>query len=99
LPKLHILEPSKEETVQKKQVTLVCLATDFYPDHIEITWKINGKNRENGVKTDDYATKDTNTSIISSRLRLTPREWFKPENTFTCAVKFYNETDIPIFFE
>ncbi|MGH0131682.1 UNVERIFIED_CONTAM: hypothetical protein FKN15_032757 [Acipenser sinensis] len=89
-PKLHILEPSKEEIVQKKRVTLVCLATDFYPDHIEITWKINGKNRENGVKTDDYATKDNkNTYSISSRLRLTPREWFNPENTFTCAVKFY----------
>ncbi|KAK1153650.1 M1-specific T cell receptor beta chain-like [Acipenser oxyrinchus oxyrinchus] len=88
-PKLHILEPSKEETVEKKRVTLVCLATDFYPDHIEITWKINGKNRSNGVKTDDYATNNTKTYSISSRLRLTPREWFNPENTFTCAAKFY----------
>ncbi|MGH0128321.1 UNVERIFIED_CONTAM: hypothetical protein FKN15_038216 [Acipenser sinensis] len=100
-PKLHILEPSKEEIVQKKRVTLVCLATDFYPDHIEITWKINGKNREDGVKTDDYAIKDNNANnySISSRLRLTPREWFNPKNTFTCAVKFYNETDVPILFE
>ncbi|KAK1153668.1 immunoglobulin lambda-1 light chain-like, partial [Acipenser oxyrinchus oxyrinchus] len=94
-PKLHILEPSKEEIVQKKRVTLVCLATDFYPDHIEITWKINGKNREDGVKTDDYAIKDnnTNTYSISSRLRLTPRQWFNPKNTFTCDVKFYKEND------
>ncbi|KAK1153217.1 immunoglobulin lambda-1 light chain-like, partial [Acipenser oxyrinchus oxyrinchus] len=86
---LHIHNPSKEETVEKKRVTLVCLATDFYPDHIEITWKINGKNRSNGVKTDDYATNNTKTYSISSRLRLTPREWFNPENTFTCAAKFY----------
>ncbi|MGH0156050.1 UNVERIFIED_CONTAM: hypothetical protein FKN15_030599 [Acipenser sinensis] len=92
-PKLHILEPSKEEIVQKKRVTLVCLATDFYPDHIEITWKINGKNREDGVKTDDSATKNNDKYSISSRLRLTQREWFNPKNTFTCDVKFYNKTD------
>ncbi|XP_058871341.1 M1-specific T cell receptor beta chain-like [Acipenser ruthenus] len=90
-PILHILEPSKEEIVQKKRVTLVCLATNFYPDHINITWKINGKNRDDGVKTDDYAIKDNNANnySISSRLRLTPSEWFNPQNIFTCAVKFY----------
>ncbi|MGH0127146.1 UNVERIFIED_CONTAM: hypothetical protein FKN15_055986 [Acipenser sinensis] len=92
-PELHILEPSKEEIVQKKRVTLVCLATNFYPDHIEITWKINGKNREDGVKTDDSATKNNDKYSISSRLRLTPREWFNPKNTFACDVKFYNKTD------
>ncbi|XP_041093261.1 M1-specific T cell receptor beta chain-like [Polyodon spathula] len=94
-PNLHILEPSKEETVKKKRVTLVCLATGFYPDHIHITWKINGKDRENRVKTDDHATKDKskNTYSISSRLRLTPREWFNPENSFACIAKFYKETD------
>ncbi|KAK6477929.1 T-cell receptor beta-1 chain C region, partial [Huso huso] len=38
-PKLHILEPSKEEIVQKKRVTLVCLATNFY----RITLKSPGR--------------------------------------------------------
>uniref|UniRef100_A0A8C0HQ29 Ig-like domain-containing protein n=1 Tax=Buteo japonicus TaxID=224669 RepID=A0A8C0HQ29_9AVES len=36
-----IFSPSKQEIQQKSKATLVCLASGFYPDHLNLVWKVN----------------------------------------------------------
>uniref|UniRef100_A0A673IZR5 Ig-like domain-containing protein n=1 Tax=Sinocyclocheilus rhinocerous TaxID=307959 RepID=A0A673IZR5_9TELE len=81
----------------KQKVTLVCVAKNFYPDHVSITWTIGSKEIKDDVATDPYATQDEKTKLfsITSRLKVSKKE-FKPQNTFRCTVRFYNETDVSI---
>uniref|UniRef100_A0A8C4RRH8 Ig-like domain-containing protein n=1 Tax=Erpetoichthys calabaricus TaxID=27687 RepID=A0A8C4RRH8_ERPCA len=79
-------------------VTLVCLATDFYPDHIELTWEINKKKTTDKAKSDYRAVQSNNkTYSISSRLRVSRNVWCNADNVFTCVAKFYNDTDRVIY--
>uniref|UniRef100_W5N795 Ig-like domain-containing protein n=1 Tax=Lepisosteus oculatus TaxID=7918 RepID=W5N795_LEPOC len=88
---LKILKPSKEEIKKKKKATLVCVATGFYPDHITVSWKVNGQDQTKGVKTDDAAIKGNDKKYsITSRLRVRETEWFNPKKKFTCITSFYN---------
>uniref|UniRef100_A0A8C4XHK5 Ig-like domain-containing protein n=1 Tax=Erpetoichthys calabaricus TaxID=27687 RepID=A0A8C4XHK5_ERPCA len=88
------------EITGKEYITLVCLATDFYPDHIELSWKINNKERISGVKSDHNAVRlSTGNYSISSRLRIRKREWCNEDNVFTCVTKFYNDTDNAVFIQ
>uniref|UniRef100_A0A8C4WSB1 Ig-like domain-containing protein n=1 Tax=Gopherus evgoodei TaxID=1825980 RepID=A0A8C4WSB1_9SAUR len=90
-PKVAIFPPSKQEIKEKGKATLVCLARDFYPDHIKMVWQVNDADREDGVRTDEFSTWD-NTSksySLTSRLRISTQEWFNSKNSFRCAVKFH----------
>uniref|UniRef100_A0A671SC04 Ig-like domain-containing protein n=1 Tax=Sinocyclocheilus anshuiensis TaxID=1608454 RepID=A0A671SC04_9TELE len=96
-PEVEILKPSGTETSCKQKVTLVCVAKNFYPDHVSITWTVGSKEIKDDVATDPYATQDKETKLfsITSRLKVSKKE-FKPQNTFRCTVRFYNETDVSI---
>uniref|UniRef100_A0A8C6CMA2 Ig-like domain-containing protein n=1 Tax=Moschus moschiferus TaxID=68415 RepID=A0A8C6CMA2_MOSMO len=62
LPKVAVFEPSEAEISQTQKATLVCLATGFYPDHVELTWWVNRKQVTTGVSTDpdfDSALEDS----------------------------------------
>ncbi|XP_077094286.1 uncharacterized protein LOC143746344 [Siphateles boraxobius] len=89
-----IIKPSEKELC-KKTVTLVCAAKNFYPDHVSITWTVRGTPRTDGVATDPYATKEKtgNKYTISSRLKVTKKEWNNAKNEFSCILNFYNGTD------
>lgn len=75
-------------------VTLVCVAKDFYPDHVSLTWMVGGKPPDKGVATDPYATQDKSTKLysISSRLKVTKKQWNNAKNKFSCKFTFLNET-------
>ncbi|KAG8013114.1 T-cell receptor beta-2 chain C region, partial [Nibea albiflora] len=95
-PDVKVFEPSKKECRNKKK-TLVCMASNFFPDHVSIFWKIDGENRTDGVATDNTALKqhkdDTIRYTITSRLRVDAEDWFTPGKNFTCIVSFFkNET-------
>ncbi|KAF4084302.1 hypothetical protein AMELA_G00127010, partial [Ameiurus melas] len=98
-PTVKLLPPSPDELCNaqkdREKVTLVCLATKFYPDHVSITWQVNGKERKINVATDHVAQQDNNTSLysMSSRLRVDQIEWTNVKNYFTCIVTFYNGRD------
>ncbi|KAJ8401113.1 hypothetical protein AAFF_G00386950 [Aldrovandia affinis] len=100
-PTVKVLPPSPLEQRgnrkrQKKdpKVTLVCVATDFYPDHISVSWQENGAEISNGVRTDDDALRAANKTYysITSRLKVQPKKWFNPKNSFTCITSFYDGT-------
>uniref|UniRef100_A0A8C1XCP6 Ig-like domain-containing protein n=1 Tax=Cyprinus carpio TaxID=7962 RepID=A0A8C1XCP6_CYPCA len=95
-PKVKILQPSGIETRCKKTITLVCVAENFYPDHVSITWTLGDKEIKENVATDPYATEDKkNFFRQTSRLKVSKKE-FKPQNKYICTVSMYNGTQ-PIF--
>nr|XP_025042693.1 uncharacterized protein LOC102448133 [Pelodiscus sinensis] len=95
-PTVAIFPPSKQEINDKKKATLVCLATDFYPDHIKLVWKVNGEERKEGVKTEESVRDESSKRYsLTSRLRVSSQEWFNSKIVFKCSVDFYtNMTQI-----
>ncbi|XP_036397791.1 T cell receptor beta constant 2 [Megalops cyprinoides] len=98
-PEVRVLPPSpreachrEEEGEEDPEVTLVCVATDFYPDHISVSWQVNGMDSVNGTGTDNAALWDAKkrSYSITSRLRVQATVWLNPENSFTCITTFYN---------
>ena len=101
---VRIIKPSDKELCKKKKqmdrVTLVCVAENFYPDHVSITWMVAGVERKDGVATDPSAKQDKVTKMfsISSRLKVTKKEWNNEKNEFSCKLNFYNGSKTePIF--
>lgn len=95
-PVVKVLPPSPLECRNKKdkerKKTLVCLATDFYPDHVTVFWKIDGDDVKEGVATDSFAIRPEGEKFykISSRLRVPAKDWFSEGREFQCIVKFYD---------
>ncbi|GAA6086114.1 M1-specific T cell receptor beta chain-like [Tachysurus ichikawai] len=95
-PTVTLMPPSPKELCnaqgRKGKVTLVCLATHFYPDHVSIIWQVNEKERNTSVATDHVAQQNINTRFysMSSRLRVNHTEWTDVKNKFTCIISFYN---------
>ncbi|KAI3367444.1 hypothetical protein L3Q82_026295 [Scortum barcoo] len=102
-PTVEVLPPSPKECRNKKdpwrkKKTLVCVASKFYPDHVSVSWKVNEEDVTEGVATDNAALREGKTYTITSRLRVSAKEWYNPGNKFTCTVAFYNGTntvDVP----
>lgn len=93
-PKVQVFPPSKKECKSNKDEkikTLVCLASGFYPDHVTISWQINGFNEKHGVIIDDAAkNKSTGLYTITSRLRVPAEKWMKKGSNVTCIVNFFD---------
>ncbi|XP_036004440.1 T cell receptor beta constant 2 isoform X2 [Fundulus heteroclitus] len=68
----------------------MCLASGFYPDHVTVSWQINGFNESRGVMTDDAAKKKDDGYTITSMLRVPASKWLKKGTNFTCIVHFFN---------
>uniref|UniRef100_A0A665T7S4 Ig-like domain-containing protein n=1 Tax=Echeneis naucrates TaxID=173247 RepID=A0A665T7S4_ECHNA len=70
--------------------TLVCVASDFYPDHVNVFWQVDGEVVNNGVTTDRAARRTGGTYHITSRLRVPFKLWYSPHRNFTCTVSFFD---------
>lgn len=93
-PTVNVFEPSEAEIARTQKATLVCLATGFYPDHVELSWWVNGKEIKSGVSTDPQPYKEqphleNSTYCLSSRLRVSATFWHNPRNHFRCQVQFF----------
>uniref|UniRef100_A0A8C4YV40 Ig-like domain-containing protein n=1 Tax=Gadus morhua TaxID=8049 RepID=A0A8C4YV40_GADMO len=64
--------------------TLVCVASGFYPDHVGVSWTVNGQSVTKGVASDHPALRVGDKYQITSRLRVEAREWYTGGNIFTC---------------
>ncbi|XP_035529539.1 M1-specific T cell receptor beta chain-like [Morone saxatilis] len=95
-PTVKVLQPSPKECKNKKdkirKKTLVCVATEFYPDHVSVYWQISGENITDGVATDEAAQWIPGEKFyqITSRLRVPAEEWENSDNKFQCIVNFFN---------
>lgn len=95
-PTVTVLRPSPQECRNKKDTkrkkTIVCLATGFYPDHVSVDWLVNGEKVTDGVATDSAALRPKGEKFyrISSRLRVSAQDWFKPDSVFRCNVWFFD---------
>lgn len=93
-PTVELLRPSlkecKNQKDNKKKKTLVCVATGFYPDHVNVSWEVDGTQVSHGVATDDAALRSGSYYKISSRLRVEAKLWFNPKTEFKCIVQFFN---------
>lgn len=71
----------------------MCLAENFYPDHVSIKWTRGSNEITEDVATDPYATQNETSSMfsMSSRLKVLKSE-FTPKNIFRCTVSFTNTT-------
>ncbi|XP_049918199.1 T cell receptor beta chain MC.7.G5-like [Epinephelus moara] len=96
-PTVKVLPPSEKECKNKRgnaEKTIVCLASGFYPDHVSVSWQVGGEDVTTGVATDNAALRRKNkTYTITSRLRVSAKEWYNPDTEFKCTVSFYNGTD------
>lgn len=71
----------------------MCVASGFYPDHVSVSWEVNGQNVTDGVATDGAALRPEGKFYrISSRLRVSAEDWFRPDSVFTCIISFFNGT-------
>lgn len=91
LLKQSLNECSNGKDKQRKK-TLVCVATGFYPDHVTVSWEINGNKVKAGVATDSSAIRPKGEKFykISSRLRVSAKDWFSESKEFKCIVTFYD---------
>lgn len=99
-PKVRVLEPSERECKHPKHKesqqynkTLVCVASDFYPDHVSVSWKINEERVTKGTTTDRAARRTGKSYVITSRLMVPLTLWYSPDTNFSCTVSFFNGTD------
>ncbi|XP_034431553.1 M1-specific T cell receptor beta chain-like [Hippoglossus hippoglossus] len=96
-PNVTVLKPSAKECRNpldnERQKTLVCVASDFYPDHVSVFWQVDEQTVTSGVATDEAALRDGKSYKITSRLRVAAEDWYKPERKFECIVSFFNGKD------
>ncbi|KAM8916082.1 immunoglobulin lambda constant 6 [Spinachia spinachia] len=93
-PKVKVFPPSAKECGDPKdkerKKTIVCVASGFYPDHVGVSWYIDGQNVTNGVATDNAAKREGRYYGISSRLSVSAEKFFAKNSVFTCNVSFFN---------
>lgn len=92
-----MLEPSEKECrnkveKEKRKKTLLCVISRFYPDHVNVTWKINNEEMSKGVATDNMPAQPNDGEFykITSRLKVDANKWFDPDNKFECIAWFFD---------
>nr|7EW5_C Chain C, Light chain of 13H5 [Mus musculus]7EW5_F Chain F, Light chain of 13H5 [Mus musculus]7EW5_I Chain I, Light chain of 13H5 [Mus musculus]7EW5_L Chain L, Light chain of 13H5 [Mus musculus]7EW5_O Chain O, Light chain of 13H5 [Mus musculus]7EW5_R Chain R, Light chain of 13H5 [Mus musculus]7EW5_U Chain U, Light chain of 13H5 [Mus musculus]7EW5_X Chain X, Light chain of 13H5 [Mus musculus]7EW5_a Chain a, Light chain of 13H5 [Mus musculus]7EW5_j Chain j, Light chain of 13H5 [Mus musculu len=90
-PTVSIFPPSSEQ-LTSGGASVVCFLNNFYPKDINVKWKIDGSERQNGVlnSATDQDSKDS-TYSMSSTLTLTKDE-YERHNSYTCEATHKTST-------
>nr|5TPW_L Chain L, FAB, LIGHT CHAIN [Mus musculus]5TQ0_L Chain L, FAB, LIGHT CHAIN [Mus musculus]5TQ2_L Chain L, FAB, LIGHT CHAIN [Mus musculus] len=90
-PTVSIFPPSSEQ-LAAGGASVVCFLNNFYPKDINVKWKIDGSERQNGVLNSwtDQDSKDS-TYSMSSTLTLTKDE-YERHNSYTCEATHKTST-------
>ncbi|XP_072410670.1 uncharacterized protein [Chiloscyllium punctatum] len=71
---VFIRNPSKEEVWINRTATVLCTAVCSDPSQVRITWNVNGKQRSEGITTQQQKEEGTQYTVIS-HLQTTAEEW------------------------
>ncbi|KAL1764879.1 immunoglobulin kappa light chain [Sigmodon hispidus] len=84
-PTVSIFPPSSEQ-LEAGGASVVCLMNSFYPKDINVKWKVDGTERQNGIL-NSLTEQDSNDSTysLSSTLTLTKAEYDR-HTTYACEV-------------
>nr|4Z0B_L Chain L, antibody light chain [Mus musculus] len=90
-PTVSIFPPSSEQ-LTSGGASVVCFLNNFYPKDVNVKWKIDGSERQNGVLNSwtDQDSKDS-TYSMSSTLTLTKDE-YERHNSSTCEATHKTST-------
>nr|2VWE_C Chain C, ANTI-VEGF-B MONOCLONAL ANTIBODY [Mus musculus]2VWE_J Chain J, ANTI-VEGF-B MONOCLONAL ANTIBODY [Mus musculus] len=90
-PTVSIFPPSSEQ-LTSGGASVVCFLNNFYPKEINVKWKIDGSERQNGVL-DSWTEQDSKDSTysMSSTLTLTKDE-YERHNSYTCEATHKTST-------
>nr|3FMG_L Chain L, Fab of neutralizing antibody 4F8, light chain [Mus musculus] len=90
-PTVSIFPPSSKQ-LTSGGASVVCFLNNFYPKDINVKWKIDGSERQNGVLNSwtDQDSKDS-TYSMSSTLTLTKDE-YERHNSYTCEATHKTST-------
>nr|1CIC_A Chain A, PROTEIN (IG HEAVY CHAIN V REGIONS) [Mus musculus] len=90
-PTVSIFPPSSEQ-LTSGGASVVCFLNNFYPKDINVKWKIDGSERQNGVL-DSWTDQDSKDSTysMSSTLTLTKDE-YERHNSYTCEATHKTST-------
>uniref|UniRef100_A0A3Q3B0F6 Ig-like domain-containing protein n=1 Tax=Kryptolebias marmoratus TaxID=37003 RepID=A0A3Q3B0F6_KRYMA len=75
----------RTETRLSVKKTLLCVASDFYPDHVTLSWETIGGEMLGSVATDSAARRNGMFYKLTSRLRVPAHQWFNPGIEFKCT--------------
>ncbi|XP_068129384.1 uncharacterized protein [Hyperolius riggenbachi] len=84
-PSLQILIPFCNDNSEASMVTLVCLLSGFWPQHVSVTWLKNG-NAASGPITQIPIMTDAKGSYSAVSTFNVSRESWDKEDTYTCEV-------------
>ncbi|KAE8589242.1 hypothetical protein XENTR_v10017476 [Xenopus tropicalis] len=90
-PKVSIFRPDPQELSAHGYLSLVCVASGFFPEHVELSWLVNGNPREGSR---GKAWRVGETYSMSSRLSLTKEQYYNTENSFQCSAGFRGESKV-----
>ncbi|GAB1297860.1 Immunoglobulin heavy constant gamma 2C [Apodemus speciosus] len=82
-PQVYVLPPPAEE-MNKREITLTCMATGFLPEDIDVEWSSNGHTEQNYKNTPPVLDSD-GSYFIYSKLKVGRQLW-EQGNVFVCTV-------------
>lgn len=89
-PKVSVLAPYGKDLSTTGHISLVCLINNYYPDHLTVTWTIDGRS-PTGDKQDGQSVRQSDgTYSTSSTLTVSSSVWEAGQN-YVCQVQHENK--------
>lgn len=82
-PEVKILRPTKTDA---SPPSLVCVVSKFYPDHVTVSWLVDGQEAKGDKQDSESVRASDKTYSMSSTLWLSKADW-DAAKIFTCKVQ------------